>query len=122
MIGLGPQELMVLLLTFALFGLGAGVFVLPLALQARQRGYSLLVWLVAGLLGNPLFLLILLGVLPDFRRKALRQAEREDLQERLRRASQPPAPALPAGPLGRSLGDQVTRLPERSLGDEETRL
>jgi hypothetical protein len=119
--GLGAQELIVLLLTVGLIVLGAGVFVLTVAVQAKRRGYSLLAWFVAGLLGNPLFLLVLLGILPDFRRKRLRKTEREDLEERLQRARRPAEPA-PAPSLERSLGDQATNVPERSLGDEQTRM
>src|SRR5262249_18191957 len=115
-------ELIVLLLLVALFGMGGGLLVLIVPLQAKRRGYSLLAWLVASLLGNPVFLLILLGLLPDARRKRLRTTEREDLEGRLRRARGPAEPAPARPPLERSLGDQATRLPERSLGDEETRL
>jgi hypothetical protein len=105
------------------------------AVQARRRGYSLLVWLIGGLLGNPIFLLVLLGAMPDFARKRLRREERADVEERLRRkvrVVEEEAGEVLAGPsagpgavrpaVERSLGDQPTRLPERSLGDEETRL
>jgi hypothetical protein len=106
---------------------------LVVAIQARRRGYSLLTWVVAGMLVNPIFLLVLLGVLPDRRRKRLREKETEDLEHRLlrppRHREEAAAPvALPVRPgairagLDRSLGDMPTNLPERSLGDEETRM
>ena len=117
---------------------GLGVFFLlcslVVAVQARRRGYSLLVWLVAGALGNPIFLLILLGIMPDFRRKNHRKVEMADLEERLRREPRrlpgvvPVAESVePAHPirrsLDRSLGDRETIDPiQRSLGDEPTRL
>jgi hypothetical protein len=122
--------------------LGFGAFFLLISLvvavQARRRGYPLLVWLVAGALGNSIFLLILLGIMPDFRRKNMRKKEMDELDERLllppRRLPgveeiSPPPDGLAdrqgamQGSLGRSLGDQVTSdLPQRSLGDEQTRL
>jgi hypothetical protein len=118
--------------TFLAVAAVMALFSLVVAVQARRRGYSLLVWLVGGLLGNPIFLLVLLGAMPDFARRRLRRQERAELEERLRRKVRvveeeagdvlagPAAPERP--PVERSLGDQLTRLPERSLGDEETRL
>jgi hypothetical protein len=96
-----------------------------MATQARRRGYSLLAWLIAGALSNSIFLLILLGILPDFRRKRQRAQEMKDLEERLLEASQHVggrATAAATAPLlDRSLGDQPTILPPHSLGDEVTR-
>jgi hypothetical protein len=120
--GLGPQELIILVLVLAVV-----YWLAPLimAVQARRRGYSLLVWLIAGMLSNSIFLLILLGVLPDYRRKRQRVTEMEDLERRLLAAAQRRAGrtsgAAGAPLLDRSLGDQPTILPPRSLGDEETR-
>lgn len=116
---LGPQEL----ITLAVVGVAYVALALILALQARRRGHSLLVWLAAGLAGNMILLLVMLGVLPDFARKRLRKTEMEDLESRLKqRAGGPPAARVPAADGQRSLGDQVTAPPERSLGDVETRL
>jgi hypothetical protein len=84
-------------------------------------------WLVAGTLsGNPILFLVLLALMPDFSRKALRRKEMADLEAKL--AARPrtlppvsPPPATVSRDL--SVGDQVTELPPaRSLGDEETRL
>ena len=82
-------------MTDPLILVGLGVFFLLcsllVAVQAHRRGYPLLVWLVAGTLGNPIFLLILLGIMPDFRRKNRRKQEMADLEDRLRLVS----PRLP---------------------------
>jgi hypothetical protein len=112
------------------FGLIVSLIV---AAQARRRGYSLVEWALAGMLSsNPLFLLILLGVLPDFARRKMREKELQDLESRLKAKPRRLAPdgsdTLPlhqqaAKPKAdRSVGDQPTVLPERSLGDDETRL
>src|SRR5262249_62079621 len=69
--------LLVVILVFAL------LLSLIVAVQARRRGYPLLAWLVAGALGNPIFLLVLLGAMPDFRRRRLRKRELADLEDRL---------------------------------------
>ncbi len=116
---LGPQEL----ITLAVVGVIYVSLALILALQARKRGHSLLVWLLAGLAGNMILLLVMLGVLPDFARRRMRKTEMEDLESRLKRKPSGPAEALmPAADVRRSVGDQVTAVPERSLGDVETRL
>jgi hypothetical protein len=101
---------------------------LIVAVQAFRRGYSLLLWLTAGCLGNPLFLLVLLAIMPDRARLARRRKELRLIEEKLadlaQKAALQPEPAgvvLPAASVG-SLGDQPTVLPPvRSLGDEETR-
>jgi hypothetical protein len=115
------------LLTLAVLLLVCALFSAITAVQARRRGYSFFVWLLAGTLGNSIFLLILLGVMPDFRRRKLREQEAEDLRKRLRRRGGrvEAAPAAPPGAeqvMERSLGDVPTRAPDRSLGDDETRL
>jgi hypothetical protein len=119
---LGPVEGLLVLL------LGLIWYVLvpwSMAKQAGERGYSALVWLMGAALSNSIFLLILLGLLPDYRRKRQRVQEMEDLEKRLLEASGRVAGRTTAGataPLAdRSLGDQPTILPPRSLGDEETR-
>jgi hypothetical protein len=106
------------------------VLSLVVAVQARRRGYLLLPWLLAGLSGYGIFLLILLGVMPDFARKRQRLKEMEDLESRLRkklltRAVADGGDTLPLPTrhgVQRSVGDQPTALPERSVGDDETRL
>jgi hypothetical protein len=104
------------------------VMSLIVAAQASRRGYSLLLWLVAGCLGNPIFLLILLAIMPDRARLARRRQELFDLEKKLadraKRAAaelEPASVVLPPAAAS-SLGDQPTVLPPvRSLGDEETR-
>jgi hypothetical protein len=124
----------VMVVTLAAIFLLFLLFSLITAVQAKRRGYPLIAWLLAGALGNPVFLLVLLGVMPDFRRKKLRITEMDDLERRL--AAKPrqiepavvPEAELASAPPGavrraidRSLGDQPTQMPERSPGDEPTR-
>src|SRR5262249_41594735 len=117
-----PQEAFVAMAPFALLFL---VLSLVVAVQARRRGYPVLPWLLAGLPGYGIFLLILLGVMPDLARKRQRVQEMEGLESRLkkkllpRQVAGPETLPLPVGvDVTRSVGDQ----PERSLGDDETRL
>jgi hypothetical protein len=121
-----PEVVVGLAVGLLLLGLISGI----VAYQARRRGYRFLPWLVAGVLGNPIFFLVLLAVLPDYARKARRRRELADLEAKLaaRLKVLPPAPPS-AGPHpapvtpDRSLGDQPTVLPaQRSVGDEETHL
>ena len=123
--GQSPDWRYMLIAGLGAFGLMLVIFLalsLAVAVQARRRGYSLWVWLVAGLAGNPIFFLILLGVLPDFARKRLRVTEMEDLESRLNGKATKESAEPAAADVQRSLGDQPTYLPERSLGDIETRL
>lgn len=100
------------------------------AAQAHWRGYNFFPWLFMGMLGNSIFLLVLLAVMPDYSRKAMRRRFAEELEEKLRHktASERIGPEDEKGTPGvpvseRSLGDLPTVAPrERSLGDEETRL
>jgi hypothetical protein len=100
------------------------------AVQAYWRGYRFLTWFVAGILVlNPVYLLVLLAILPDRARQARRRRERADLEARLAArarglplspAAAQPSPVTAAPDV--SLGDQPTVAPPvRSLGDEETR-
>ena|SRR5207248_11799021 len=112
------------------------VLSLPVARQAKQRGYRFWVWVPAGALANPLYILIILAVLPNRAKQRLREQYLREIDEK--RAARPDAPAGDAGrpvperSLGdrptidptaqRSLGDVPTVLPrEHSLGDEVTR-
>jgi serine/threonine protein kinase len=84
-----------------------------------------------GTLGNPIFFLVVLGIMPDFARRALRQQYLREIDERLatkaRMLPEEIDVAQTAGrgaggtSIQRSLGDLATELPPRSLGDEETR-
>jgi heme exporter protein D len=117
------------------------IFSIP-AIQAKRRGYSFLVWLAAGLLvANPIYLLVVLGVLPHRTRQKMREQFRAELDAKLT-ATTPATTAADAIP-DRTVGDQPTVLPgfaaatdgplksvgdgatilprERSLGDEMTR-
>ena len=104
----------------AVFALVAGY----VARQARRRGYSFWLWFFANFVTlNPLLVLIVLAVLPDARKMALRQTLLAELEAKL--AARPPAStprpgtAVPAV----SVGDQTTAVPPQlpSVGDEETR-
>jgi hypothetical protein len=120
--------------TFGLVALSAAIYLvisflisLVVAVQARRRGYSFLVWQAAGTLVNPVFFLVLLGMLPNRARQAQRRRELADLNAKLavlRKGAGEPA-TLPAAPAVRpelSLGDQPTVAPPGvSLGDQETR-
>jgi hypothetical protein len=124
-----------LIVTYVLIFLACLAFSAIVAYQAARRGYSFVIWILAGLLGNPIFFLMLLAIMPDYARKAQRRKEMADLEAKL--AARPkvlPPPREPTQdmPLAgkptatfsreRSLGDQPTLLPrEHSLGDEETR-
>lgn len=94
------------------------------ARQAKRRGYSFWLWFLANVVTfNPLLVLIVLAVLPDARKMALRQKLLAELEAKLaarpRPAASQPAAAVPA----LSVGDQATVVPPhvRSIGDEETR-
>jgi hypothetical protein len=101
------------------------------AYQARQRGYHFFPWLMAGILANPIFFLVLLAIMPDRARKARRRRYLAELESNLaaRPKVRPTAPAT-VSPRGgesvavtpeRSIGDLPTvEPPDRSLGDEET--
>jgi hypothetical protein len=106
-------------------------FAAVVARQAQRRGYGYWTWLLAGMLGNPVLFLVMLAVLPNRARCALREQFLADLQARLQARGQvPPAAASPVPPAattatrspGVSVGDLATMPPPlHSLGDEETR-
>ena len=118
--------------------LGQGILVLVLAMyvaipwQARRRGYSFWLWLIATFVAfNPIIMLVLLALMPNRARKRLREKFRAELNAKLAaRTGRPlvPAAAVAAHSLAgstmpeRSLGDMPTVAPpDRSLGDEATR-
>ena len=103
---------------------------LPVAQQARRRGYSYYLWLLASVVVvNPIIFLIMLALMPNRSRITLRAKYRAELDGKLaaRKGLPPPADAgaLPAAStqtISRSLGDLPTFAPrDKSLGDEETR-
>jgi hypothetical protein len=124
---LGAREVAVLLTTLALSGFLFTLYALLsgyIARQAKRRGYSFWLWFFANVVSlNPLLVLIVLAVLPDARKMALRQKLLAELEAKLAARPRPSAaqlgPAVPAY----SVGDQPTVLPPhlRSVGDEETR-
>jgi hypothetical protein len=130
-------------MTIAIVAFLLFVFAIP-AIQAKRRGYSFFIWLLAGILAlNPIYLLVVLSTVPHRKRQRLRATFAEELDARLKTAGIPmtmqaarPAPGRSLGDLatmdpgstasrpasGRSLGNELTRMPSpRSLGDEETR-
>ena len=122
---MSPEQLLPSFFLLTLFVLFSAI----VAVQAYWRGYSFLTWLVAGVLGNPLFFLVVLAILPDRARRERRRRERADLEARLaaRARGLPVSPVaaqpntMTAAP-GMSLGDRPTVEPPcGSLGDEETR-
>ncbi len=122
---LGPSEMTLLFFPVAVslaVGLGLALFG-AVAWQAKRRGYSFWVWMLASVVSlNPLLILLVLVMLPDARKKRLREKEMSNLRKKLA--------ALPPVELGgdalavstASLGDQSTTAPSalRSIGDEET--
>jgi hypothetical protein len=101
-------------------------FAVILAVQAYKRGYNLGVWFVAGLVSsNPLFPLVLLGIMPHRTRQAQRRLERERLEGALAETT-----ILPEGPDQVALGSTPSEptaqaspdRKDRSLGDQETQL
>lgn len=118
------------------------IFSIP-AIQAKRRGYSFFIWLIAGVLAlNPIYLLVVLSTIPHRKRQKMREQFAAELDAKLTSAGLPIAPVVRPVPdrsigdlatmdpattasrpiLERSLGDEMTRVPEgRSLGDEATR-
>jgi hypothetical protein len=128
---------------FALFNLGAGEAAMLAALaipaflvtlyallsgyvawQAKRRGYPFWLWFFANVVSlNPLLVLIVLAVLPDARKMALRQKLLAELEAKLAVRTRPAALEVGIAVSPRSVGDQTTAVPPhlRSVGDEETR-
>jgi hypothetical protein len=123
---LGPAERAVLTalaiptLLVVLYALLSGY----IARQASRRGYSFWLWFFANAVTlNPLLVLIVLAVLPDARKMALRRKLLAELEAKLAARPRPSAGQLGPAVQAYSVGDQPTVLPPhlRSVGDEETR-
>lgn len=119
----GVYELAVLI-TLGVLLVGGMLVAIP-AYQAYHRGYNPVVWGLAGLASsNPLFILVVLGMVPHRARVRLRARYRGELDAKL--AELAPAPADEAAGGARvdtfTLGDAATRLPHRSIGDDLTRM
>ncbi len=113
----------ILMVVAASATIGFILIVLP-AYQAYRRGYNPFVWFLAGILAlNPIFVLVVLAMVPHRGRMRLREKYREELDRKL--AQVRGGPAAGAGPARvdtHSVGDQATELPQRSIGDDQTRL
>jgi hypothetical protein len=121
---LGEAEVAMLLALGAMAVVGLLLMLIP-AYQAYHRGYNPVVWGLAGFFSsNPLFVLIVLAMVPHRARRRLRERYREELDAKLA--------AVGAGPAGEptraaradtfTVGDAATRLPDRSIGDDLTRM
>jgi hypothetical protein len=107
-------------LLVTLYALVAGY----VARQAKRRGYSFWLWFVAQIVSlNPLLVLIVLAILPDANKMALRQKLLAELETKLADRPRPAAPEVGIAVSPRSVGDQTTAVPPqlRSVGDVETR-
>jgi hypothetical protein len=104
---------------------------IPIAVQARWRGYSLWLWLAAVIISiNPVIFLVLLALMPNRARKMRRETFRNELDAKLAgRSGKFGIARMPTDATGlsgstlpeRSLGDMPTVAPpERSIGDEMT--
>lgn len=118
-----------LMIPILIGALAVMAFVLSIAaVQAKRRGYSFIVWLLAGLFVlNPIYLLVVLATVPHRKRQALRLQFATELDGKLARARPGVAPTFQPVPEN-SIGDLATLDPRttaghgsRSLGDEETR-
>lgn len=122
-LSLGVAEITVLVTLGTVAVLGLLVVAIP-AYQAYHRGYNPVVWGLAGIVSsNPLFILVVLGMVPHRARIRLRERYAAELDEKL--AALGSAPAGAAAGAARAdtftVGDEATRLPHRSIGDDLTR-
>lgn len=121
---LGGMEIGVLLVLGTVSVLGFLLVLIP-AYQAYHRGYNPVIWGLAGVFSwNPLFILVVLGMVPHRARMKLRQQYRAELDEKLAALGAAPAGEA-AGPVRAdtfTVGDQATQLPHRSIGDDLTRM
>src|SRR5436305_13659356 len=107
MFGPGGLEGTVLIL------LGVLVFLaLAPAVQAKRRGYSLIVWLVAGVLVfNPIYLLLILSISPHRKRQQMRMDFRRELDAKSALAGTPAGSPAARPVTARSPGAPQTVLP-----------
>jgi len=116
-----PMHLLALLSVLFIAGFFSFFLAIPVAWQARGRGYSFVIWFLAVACSlNPFLVLMVLAVMPDARNLRRRSQLRAELEAKL--AARPRGLIPFARPL--SPGDQSTALPlsARSIGDEETRV
>jgi hypothetical protein len=130
---MGGAEIAIVIAVYLVMLVVGLLFFSNAAKQAKRRGYSFLVWLVAGILVlNPIYLLIVLATVPHRGRQKLREQFRRELDAKLAAGGAPAALPVARAVTDRSLGDLATRLPgasaatdeppvrERSLGDVPT--
>ncbi len=105
-------------------------FVMVVARQAKQRGYSYWNWVLAGFMSNSIVFLVLLALLPDQSLDSRRKEKRELLTAKLRqRKTQANYDTVKFTGAMRntSLGDMATIDPEKigleqSISDQATQL
>jgi hypothetical protein len=122
--GLGAMEITILVM-LGVFTFSVFLLVLIPAYQAYHRGYNPVIWGLAGVFSvNPLFILVVLGMVPHRARQRMRDRFAARLDEKL--AALAPAPTDEAAGAARAdtftVGDEATRLPHRSIGDDLTRM
>ena len=106
------------LIVFGVAGVYLGSAIAIAGAGAGQRGYSLALWLAAGLNSlNPVIFLAVLALMPNRGRRRMREQFRTELEAKLAaRTGRPLVPATAVAP--QSLAGST--LPERSLGDMPT--
>ena len=105
-------------------------FVIYVARQARQRGYSYWNWVLAGFMSNSIVFAVMLALLPDQSLDSRRKAKKELLNDKLRQRKERTSMEtvkLTGAVLNTSIGDMATMDPEKigmehSIGDQATRL
>jgi hypothetical protein len=121
-------RLQTILIAAAVFAIVIAPFAAILAFQAHRRGFNFVVWMLAGLLAvNPLFPLVLLGILPSRARRTQRAAALNELERCLRdkQSARPPSSPGPVVREAERIADvppsTIAEMPQRSVGDEVTR-
>lgn len=91
--------------------------------QAYLRGQGFWRWVLLSLFSlNPLYLLLLIAMLPNRRRMRMREAFEAELDAKLATSASSPQPVSSPVLADRSLGDRETAASvQQSLGDQPTR-
>jgi hypothetical protein len=121
---LGEAEVAMLFALGAMAVVGLLLMLIP-AYQAYHRGYDPVTWGLAGVFAmNPLFILVVLAMAPHRTRVRLRKQYRAELDEKLAAVGAGPAEEAkrPVRADTFTVGDAATRLPDRSIGDDLTRM
>jgi hypothetical protein len=126
----GPAEVAALGPIFVCCGLfsiiGLYAFIYP-SVMAWRRGYNPIVWFLYSIASaNPVYLLVLLGMLPDRTTMRRRDEYAAELDYWLldENNNPPAANAAPAAVPTYTVGDGVTQMPfrDRSIGDDATHM